>query len=57
VIAEHNEINCIGTLGLLLVAKQRGRIDEIAPYIQKLRHSSIRYGDALLNRMLELGGE
>ena len=47
VIAEHNQINCIGALGLLLVAKQRGKIGKIAPYIQKLRHSSIHYGEAL----------
>jgi len=57
VIAEHNQINCIGALGLLLVAKQRGAIDEIASYIQKLRHSSIYYGDALLDNVLKLAGE
>ena len=56
-IAEHNQINCIGALGLLLVAKQRGSVDKIAPYIQKLKHSSVHYGDALLKRVLELAGE
>ncbi len=39
IIAEHNQINCIGALGLLLVAKQNGIISEVAPYIQKLRQS------------------
>ncbi|MGZ9224233.1 MAG: DUF3368 domain-containing protein [Anaerolineales bacterium] len=57
VIAEHNQINCIGTLGVLLFAKQVGKIDKIAPYIQKLRPSSIRYGEALLNKVLKLAGE
>src|SRR6266540_1542778 len=57
VIAEHNQINCIGALGLLLVAKQRGKIDQITPYIQKLRNSSIHYGDILLDRVLKLAGE
>ena len=57
VIAEHNQINCIGALGLLLVAKQRGKITEVAPYIQKLRQSSIYYGDVLLDRVLKLAGE
>lgn len=57
VIAEHNQINCIGALGLLLVAKQRGKIIEIAPYVQKLRDSSIYYGEALLTRVLKLAGE
>lgn len=57
VIAEHNQINCIGALGLLLIAKQAGKIPEIAPYIQKLRHSAIYYGDALLERVLKLAEE
>ena len=57
VIAEHNQINCIGALGLLLIAKQAGKIPEIAPYIQKLRHSAIHYGDALLERVLKLAEE
>ena len=57
VIAEHNHINCVGALGLLLIAKQIGKINEIAPYIQKLRNSSIHYGEALLDRVLKLAGE
>ena len=57
IIAEHNQINCIGALGLLLIAKQKGVIGEHSPYIQKLRESSIHYGDALLNRVLKLAGE
>jgi len=57
VIAEHNHIECIGALGLLLVAKQRGKLGLITPYIQKLRQSSIFYGDELLERVLKLAGE
>ncbi|HLO27950.1 MAG TPA: DUF3368 domain-containing protein [Anaerolineales bacterium] len=57
VIAEHNQINCIGALGLLLMAKQNGKISEIAPYIRRLRNSSIYYGDVLLDRVLKLAGE
>ena len=57
VIAEHNQINSIGALGFLLIAKQQGRVKEIAPYIQKLRNSSIYYGDALLNQVLKLARE
>jgi predicted nucleic acid-binding protein len=57
IIAEHNRINCIGALGLLLIAKQRGKTHAIAPYIQKLRQSSIYYGDTLLDRVLKLAGE
>lgn len=57
IIAEHNQINCIGALGLLLLAKQNGKIKEINPYIQKLRNSSIYYGEALLDSVLKLAGE
>ena len=56
-VAEHNHINCIGALGVLLLAKQRGTIGLISPYVEKLRTSSIRYGEALLNKVLELAGE
>ncbi len=57
IIAEHNQINCIGALGFLLIAKENGKISQIAPYIHKLRNSSIYYGDALLDRVLRLAGE
>ena len=57
VIAEHNKIQCIDALGLLLVAKQRGKVNTIAPYVHKLRESSIFYGDDLLNKVLKLAGE
>ena len=57
VIAEHNRIQCIGALGLLLVAKQRGKISMLAPYVSKLRQSSLFYGDDLLDRVLKLAEE
>jgi predicted nucleic acid-binding protein len=57
IIAEHNQIECIGALGLLLVAKQRRKISAIAPYVHKLRQSSIFYGDDLLDKVLELAEE
>ena len=57
VVAEHNRINCIGALAVLLLAKHHGLIDSITPYIQKLRSSPIRYGNILLDKVLELAGE
>ena len=57
VIAEHNQIKCIGALALLLLAKQHGKLNKGAPYVQKLRQSSIYYGDDLLDRVLKLAGE
>jgi len=56
-IAEHNKINCIGALGVLLYAKQQGKIEKVAPYAERLRHSSIHYGEALLNKVLSLASE
>jgi len=57
VIAEQNQIQCIGALGLLLVAKQRGKVSTIAHYVHRLRQSSIFYGDDLLDKVLKLAGE
>jgi hypothetical protein len=57
VIAEHNQIECIGALGLLLVAKRRGIISALAPYLHKLRQSSIFYGDELLDKVMKLAEE
>jgi uncharacterized protein len=57
VIAEHNQVNCIGALGFLLLARQSGIIQSVKPYVQKLRKSSIYYGHELLERVLKLAGE
>jgi predicted nucleic acid-binding protein len=56
-VAEHNQIHCIGALGVLLFAKQRGVIGKVAPYVEKLRLSPIHYGEALLSKVLKLAGE
>lgn len=57
VIAEHNQVNCIGALGFLLLAKQSGKIQSVKPYVQKLRQSSIYYSDELLEKVKKLAGE
>jgi len=56
-IAEHNYIHCIGTLGILLLAKHRGVIKQVVPFVEKLRDSSIYYGEDLLGKVLRLAGE
>lgn len=56
-IAEFNEIHCIGTLGLLLLAKENQEITSIAPYIEKLRISSLHFSEELLDRVLKLASE
>ena len=56
-IAEYNQIYCIGALGVLLLAKQQRLIERVTPFVEKLRASPIYYGDALLSKVLELAGE
>ena len=56
-IAEHNQIVCIGALGFLLLAKHQGAIQKITPFVEKLRGSSLHYGEDLLEKVLSLAGE
>ncbi len=56
-IAEHNNIQCIGALGVLLLAKQKGVLQQVTPFVEKLRSSSIHYGELLLKKVLLLAGE
>jgi predicted nucleic acid-binding protein len=55
--AETYGVNIIGTLGILLQAKQKGLIPSITPYVNKLKKSNIRISDELYNRILTLAGE
>ncbi|HMV96970.1 MAG TPA: hypothetical protein PKE35_13675 [Anaerolineales bacterium] len=56
-VAEHNQIVCLGALGFLLLAKQNGQVRLVAPYVDKLRSSSLYYGADLLEKFLLLAGE
>lgn len=56
-VAEHNQIVCIGALGFLLLAKHRGIIQQVLPYVEKLRVSSLYYSDDLLRKVLSLADE
>ena len=56
-IAEHNSIQCVGALGVLLLAKHQGVLQQISPFVDKLRGSSIHYGEVLLDKVLQLAGE
>jgi predicted nucleic acid-binding protein len=47
----------MGSLGVLLLAKQRGLIATIRPLLDKLSDSDIFVGDNLLERILVLAGE
>ncbi len=56
-VAEANQIQCIGALGVLLQAKRKGLVSEISSYIKALRASPLHYQEALLQKVLQLAGE
>ena len=56
-VAEHNQIVCVGVLGFLLLAKHQGIVQRVAPYVEKLRSSSLYYGEDLLEKFLLLADE
>ncbi|MEI6291131.1 MAG: DUF3368 domain-containing protein [Chloroflexota bacterium] len=56
-IAEYNDIHCIGTLGLLLIAKQKGEIQSVTPYLNNLRNSPVYFTEPLLEKVSKLANE
>jgi predicted nucleic acid-binding protein len=56
-IALYNEINVAGTLGILLLSKQKGLISSIKPLLNRLQQSYIRISKELYQKTLELAGE
>jgi predicted nucleic acid-binding protein len=56
-IAENFEINCIGTLGLLMIAKDKGLIEELKPIFASFIVNKRFYSIDLLNVILEQKNE
>ncbi|GHV85813.1 nucleic acid-binding protein [Spirochaetia bacterium] len=56
-VAEYYDVKIIGTIGLLLKAKQEGILPRIKPYIELLQQSTIRIAPELYQRALERAGE
>lgn len=56
-IARNCEVPLIGTLGVLVMAKRHGSLDEVAPVIGKLRESGYFLGTALVRETLRICGE
>lgn len=56
-VAKLNHINTIGSLGVLLVAKQKGLINEVAPMLLALEKSDLYLSKQLMTTVLELAGE
>lgn len=53
VVAESLNVNCIGTLGLLVKAKQKGLIKELKPLFEKLIRAGRHFSKKLLNDLLK----
>jgi predicted nucleic acid-binding protein len=56
-VAKLNHISTIGSLGVLLVAKQKGLIAKVAPFLSALEKSDIYLSKQLITFVLELAGE
>lgn len=56
-VAKINNINIIGSMGVLLSAKQNGLISEIKPLISQVSNSRIHLDSSLIEMVLELAGE
>jgi len=56
-IARLNKIPVIGSLGVLLLAKQAELIHQVRPFVDALSRSELFFGDPLLREVLRLAGE
>lgn len=56
-IAENFDINCIGTLGVLSTAKDRGLVKELRPIFEIFLENDRYYSIKLLNSLLAKHGE
>lgn len=56
-IAEELGINCVGTLGVLFKAKEKGHIKELKPLFIKLIENKRYFSKNVLNKLLEKANE
>lgn len=56
-VAYLNNLEVIGSLGVLLLAKQKGIISAIKPYTDRLRNSDIFISEHLLEKLLVVANE
>jgi len=56
-VAGLNGIEVVGSLGILLRAKESGLISEILPFLPVMRAAGVRYSDELVDEALRLAGE
>jgi predicted nucleic acid-binding protein len=56
-IAILNHIEITGSQGILLLAKQKGLIPEVKPFLDQLKKSDLRIDDRLITKTLQLAQE
>jgi predicted nucleic acid-binding protein len=56
-VARLNEIDVIGSLGVLLQAKKAGLIAELQPLVTVIQAAGVHYGEQLVAEALRLAGE
>lgn len=56
-VAKINHISTIGSLGVLLVAKEKHLLTEISPLLRQIASSDIYLSPKLIATVLELAGE
>jgi predicted nucleic acid-binding protein len=56
-VAKINRISTIGSLGVLLSAKEKGLVTEVAPLLRQIEQSDIYLSADLIATVLELAGE
>ena len=56
-VARLNKINITGSQGILLLAKHRGLLSHVRPYLERLQSTEIRISRRLIERTLALAGE
>lgn len=56
-VAQLNQIKTLGSLGLLLIAKEKKHIEKVSPFLVKLKNSSLYFSEALFKTVLQKAGE
>jgi predicted nucleic acid-binding protein len=56
-LAEYLGVKVIGTLGILLKAKQQNKITSFVDCVKSMQAQGIRYNNQLVERLAELVGE
>ena len=56
-VAAINQINTIGSLGVLLLAKRAGLVPSVAPLLMQIEASPVFISKGLIQTVLELAGE